>query len=316
MSTSIQNLEDNAERLDRARISLEGLSVGDSFGDLWFFIGRDVTPFEPIEYRKLPAGQWEFTDDTQMALSVFSILRQYGEIDQEQLALSYANRYDRSRGYGPAMHSLLAQIRSGMPWQQAAKSLFSDQGSYGNGAAMRVAPVGAYFADNLEKAAEHAHRSAELTHAHPEASAGAIAVAVAAALAWQLCANSKVPTRQEFIDRVLPLIPDSEVRSKTRLARDMAPGNSVRNAVIMLGNGSGISAQDTVPFTLWCAGEHLDNYEEALWLTAAGGGDVDTNCAIVGGIVAMYTGRAGIPVKWLANREALPDWPFTEQKDD
>jgi ADP-ribosylglycohydrolase len=69
-----------------------------------------------------------------------------------------------------------------------------------------------------------------------------------------------------------------------------------------------VSAQDTVPFCLWCAAKHLDNYEEALWATVSGLGDRDTTCAIVGGIVACYTGAEGIPSNWLAAREPLPDW--------
>ena len=69
-----------------------------------------------------------------------------------------------------------------------------------------------------------------------------------------------------------------------------------------LGNGTGVSCQDTVPFCLWCAGTHLDSYEEALWLTVAGLGDRDTTCAIVGGIVAL---RSEIPTAWLAAREPL-----------
>ena len=75
---------------------------------------------------------------------------------------------------------------------------------------------------------------------------------------------------------------------------------------------SRISAQDTVPFTLWCSGEQLDHYEEAFWLTLSGGGDADTTCAIVGGIVALSTGLDGIPAEWRARREALPDWAFSD----
>jgi ADP-ribosylglycohydrolase len=79
----------------------------------------------------------------------------------------------------------------------------------------------------------------------------------------------------------------------------------------MLGNGTGLSAQDTVPFVLWCAGEHLDDYEQALWLTASGAGDVDTTCAMVGGIVILYTGVQNIPAAWRQAREPLPDWPLS-----
>ncbi len=51
---------------------------------------------------------------------------------------------------------------------------------------MRVAPLGAYFADDLPCLVTEARASAEITHAHPEGQAGAIAVAVAAAWAWHI----------------------------------------------------------------------------------------------------------------------------------
>ena len=79
-----------------------------------------------------------------------------------------------------------------------------------------------------------------------------------------------------------------------------------------LGNGSHITAQDTVPFVLWCAAGSLDDYPAALWRTVSGFGDIDTNCAMVGGIVACATGCAGIPSAWLAAREPLPHWSLAE----
>ena len=51
-----------------------------------------------------------------------------------------------------------------------------------------------------------------------------------------------------------------------------------------------------------------DSYEEALWLTVSGLGDRDTTCAMVGGIVALYTGVKGIPAPWMQAREPLPQW--------
>ena len=148
--------------------------------------------------------------------------------------------------------------------------------------------------------------SSDLTHAHPEGIAGAIAVAAATALAWQLRGSSK-PQPQEFLDRILFMIPNSEVAFKTQLARDLQTHTTIRIAATMLGNGSEVTAQDTVPFVLWSAAHHLDNYESALWHTASGLGDMDTTCAMVGGIVVMYTGIEGIPVEWLNNREPLPE---------
>ena len=99
-----------------------------------------------------------------------------------------------------------------------AASLFEGQGSFGNGAAMRVAPLGAYFADDLERVVEQARRSAEVTHAHPEGVAGAIGIAVAAAWAWRLSQDGNSST--SLIDLVLPNLPASEVQSRLRRALD------------------------------------------------------------------------------------------------
>lgn len=300
------------ERLIRARESLEGLSVGDAFGEQWFFTSRRPKLFVPIKDRTLPAGPWRFTDDTQMALSIVSILRQYGEINQDWLAESFGSHFEHGRGYGLAMYEMLPQIRGGFPWQLAARSLFDGQGSFGNGSAMRVAPLGAFFADDLELVVKQSALSAEVTHKHPEGIAGAIAVAVAAAYAYQFRDSTQLPNNAMFIDLVLPFVPQSEVREGMLKAQQLASDAKIRDAVRALGNGSSVSAQDTVPFALWCAGTHLGNYEEAIWLTISGGGDVDTNCAIVGGIVASCTGVEGIPVEWMKHREPLPDWPFNE----
>ncbi len=310
MEQAAAHAGDREARLARARCSLEGLSVGDAFGER-FFLPPGMA-IARIEERVLPAAPWPYTDDTQMALSIVSILRQYGAIDQDRLAESFAEQYDPSRGYGPAMHGLLRAIRAGRPWSEAARGQFEGQGSYGNGAAMRVAPLGAFFADELDMVVEQAARSAEVTHTHPEGIAGAIAVAVAAAWAWRLGQDQKLPSRPEFLDLILPHVPSSEVRAKIRWARDALASTSVESAVFMLGNGTGVSAQDTVPFVLWCAGEHLHNYEEALWLTVSGLGDRDTTCAMVGGIVSLYCGIDSIPAAWRQAREALPAWPFID----
>jgi ADP-ribosylglycohydrolase len=295
---------EQGQRIERALCALEGLSVGDAFGER-FFLAPEVS-LARIEARVLPEEPWAYTDDTQMALSVVAVLDGYGTIDQEELALSFAEWYEPARGYGPSMHGLLRALRAGEHWQMASKNQFAGQGSFGNGAAMRVAPVGAFFADDLALVVEQAKQSAEITHAHVEAIAGAIAVAVATAWAWRARTETVIPTRAEFLDRILSVIPSSEVRAKVRWARDASEGLSVENAAAMLGNGRQISAQDTVPFALWCAGEYLNNYEEALWQTVRALGDIDTNCAIVGGIVSMYTGIDGIPSRWRKAREALP----------
>jgi ADP-ribosylglycohydrolase len=79
----------------------------------------------------------------------------------------------------------------------------------------------------------------------------------------------------------------------------------VPSAVEVLGNGSRITAPDTVPFALWCAARHIDDFTEALGSAASAGGDNDTNGAIVGGIVVLANGSGAIPEGWLVAREPL-----------
>ena len=138
--------------------------------------------------------------------------------------------------------------------------------------------------------------------------AGAVAVALAAGLAWQMRSSADPPNTQGFLQHVHERLPDSYVRQGIRNAIELPPEASVNTAVAKLGNGSAVTAPDTVPFALWCAARHLSSYEEALWATVSGLGDRDTTCAIVGGIVVMYVGVEGIPPEWLGHREQIPSW--------
>ncbi|MGI4790639.1 MAG: ADP-ribosylglycohydrolase family protein [Janthinobacterium lividum] len=297
-------------RLARAVLSLEGLSVGDAFGERYFTSGAD----ELIAARTLASRPWHYTDDTQMALSIVSVLRQHSEIDQDKLATNFSVHYDEDRGYGDAMNHLVPMIYLAGMWRMMAPRLFSGEGSLGNGAAMRVAPLGAYFADEPALAAAQAVHSAEVTHAHPEGIAGAVAIASAAAYAARLH-GFPLPKCSEFLALILPHVPLGLVADGLCLAASLPADTTVREAARLLGSGYNATAPDTVPFALWCAGQYLGDYEEAMWLTASGLGDIDTTCAIVGGIVALSAGPDSIPSSWITAREPLPRWPFQETSE-
>jgi ADP-ribosylglycohydrolase len=292
-------MPDPRGRLRRALRSLEGLSVGDAFGDRFFTTPHTVEHL--IEQRALPAGVWPITDDTVMALSIVDVLAGQGAIDCDLLAALFGARYrlDPARGYGGTAHGILTRIAAGEPWAEVAGEVFGGTGSMGNGGAMRAAPIGGYFFDDFYQAADAACQSASVTHAHPEGQAGAIAVAVAAA--WVACGGAQP---DEMFAAVLDHTPDGETRAGIEQAAKLPLSYDVRTAVSALGNGTRVISQDTVPFSLWCAARHLGNYEEALWTTVSGLGDRDTTCAIVGGIVALGAGTE-IPPEWLASREPL-----------
>ncbi|RKR85959.1 ADP-ribosylglycohydrolase [Micromonospora pisi] len=286
--------------------SLDGLSVGDALGAQFFVPGVSAEDFAAGH---IPAGPWPWTDDTEMACSIAEQLQTHGRIDQDRLAMAFAERFEPYRGYGGGAVVVLRQIREGAAWRDVARSVFQGQGSMGNGAAMRVAPLGAFHADDSRTAALEAMRSAEVTHAHAEAVLGAVAVAVAAAEAgWGRTVGVR-PEAGELLNSALDHLVESRVRRGIERARTLL-GGSVAEAAYELGNGSQVLAQDTVPFTLWVAATHLHDYPAAIAACVEAGGDVDTTSAIVGGIVAAYTGSGvnGIPRTWLRRREALPDW--------
>ena len=296
---------DHEQRMARARLSLAGLSLGDGFGEQFFgHHAREI--LQPR--RELPPGPWPWTDDTAMALSIVDVLDGRGGIDQDDLAGRFASRFaaDPTRGYGPGTAVLLDAVGAGASWRDAAGMMFSGTGSWGNGSAMRVAPVGAYFAADPAEAVRQAHLSAVVTHAHPDGQAGAIAVAVAAAAAWDVRDSDRPDRGVALLEAAIAHTPDSQVRDGLLKAADLATGDA-QIASAVLGCGERISCSDTVPFCLWCAARSLDSFEEAMWTTASALGDVDTTCAIVGGIVALAVGSEGLPPEWLARREPLPD---------
>lgn len=277
---------DALTRLARARRSLDGLSVGDALGCLARVVDR-----------QLPPGPWPYTDDTAMACSVVEALQQQGTLDPDALFQRLARRYraEPNRGYGPGMILLFHQVGQGMAWETAVRDLFgSGEGSFGNGAAMRVAPVGAYFAEGYEEVVAQARTSALATHAHPEGIAGAVAVAVAAAAA--------VRGEPDLFGPVLEHTPPGLTRDGLERARKLQA--TAEEAARELGSGQQVTSQDTVPFCLWCASRYRDSYVECFWSTLAGQGDKDTTCAISGSIVALSADD--LPDEWLARREPLP----------
>lgn len=288
--------------IDRARVALEGLSVADAFGEQWLHAGPAARE-AGLGRRVAPVGRtWMWTDDTAMAVSIVEVLAARGGIDPELLADAFARRYigDPARGYGRGAHAVLAEIAQGIPYDIAARQLFEGQGSCGNGGGMRSAPVGAYFAGELDAVVDHATRSAVPTHAHPDGIAGAVAIAVATSLVFT---GERDP--RAILETVAARTPTGPTQHGLRRALSMLRADPMTVAA-ELGNGSNVLAADTVPFAVWCAATHVADYTAGLWACCEVGGDIDTTCAMVGGIVVGAVGLAGIPETWRSSREALP----------
>jgi len=183
----------------------------------------------------------------------------------------------------------------------------------GNGAAMRVSPIGAYYFNDLEMVKQLAIQSAEITHTNIEGITGAIAVAVATAIATQIELAHKTMPPKVFIENVLKELPNSDTKAKINKSLAIPYTYNIETVKTILGNGSKIMAQDTVPFAIWCAAYNLYNFEEALWKAVSILGDRDTICAIVGGITMMSTEEKNIPQEWVRKVEDFDTSVFRTQ---
>jgi ADP-ribosylglycohydrolase len=278
-------------RLARAYRSLEGLSVGDALGNQ----GLEHASDRP----------WTWTDDTAMAIEVVECLSSAKAIHPEELAAAFARRFEKDpgRGYGAGTFSILKGVCRGESWRELAAAVFGGQGSMGNGAAMRAAPIGAYFSDDFERVASEARTSALPTHAHVDGQAGAIAVAVAAAVASRIGMGESVAP-ETVLRAPLRYLPDGPTKSYLEKIAAVPLSADPHRVSAIFGNGSQVLSSDTVPFCLWCVARHSRSYEEAVFSVIDVGGDQDTTGAIVGGIVALSS--SGPPEAWRDAREALP----------
>ncbi|WP_298417555.1 ADP-ribosylglycohydrolase family protein [uncultured Kordia sp.] len=288
----------NTHRLQLAQKSLLGNSIGDAFGESFF--GPEGAVYSAIHFREIPQTNWEFTDDTVMAIAIYTSLEMFGEINQDFIAKAFARNYhlDFNRGYGPAMHRTMRAIEAGENWKEVSKAAFSGMGSMGNGGAMRAGLIGAYFYDDLKKMKKQAFLSSEITHANEEGCVGAMAVAIATAINTQLLIENKTLEPNEFIKKIVVELPNCDTTSKIRKSLTVFPNYDIRTVVSILGNGVKMIAQDTVPISIWIAAHYQTNFKEAIWRAVSALGDRDTICAIVGAITIMNTKDENIPVDW------------------
>lgn len=274
--------------------SLRGLSVGDAYGQSRVMRGFRMTVGDG-------PGSWPWTDGTHMALSVVEALAAHGALDPDTLATALARRYGQEphRGYAVGAVAVFEGLLAGEHWSRVAPSLFGGQGSYGSGAAMRAAPVGAFFAGDPPRAAMEIDRSSVVTHSHLEGRVGAVAVAVTAAM----LAAPDPPRGDALLRAVAAGLP----RSRTRAGIESAVRHSAADldaAATQLGTGRQLTSMDTVPFCLWVVARHGRNFERAITMACQPAGAQDAVGAIVGGLAALLDAR--IPPEWLRLREPLP----------
>ncbi|MCH7230935.1 ADP-ribosylglycohydrolase family protein [Glycomyces sp. L485] len=260
-----------------------------------------------------PSSPLRWTDDTaQMLVLAAHLAECTGEIRREALAAALARAWEAEpgRGYGMGAVRVLSQVRSGVPWQRAAASVFGGAGSWGNGAAMRVAPVGLVAGLSLDDIARAAAASAQVTHAHQLGIDGAVVQAVAVAVAAR---TSRL--RRLAADDLIAVVAQyartpeftAELRSVPGLLEGAASDIAARFACDATALGS-------VPAAIAVFLRHPDEPADAIAEAIGLGGDTDTIAAMTGALAGARCGEGAIPASWaLRLEQSMRVWTVAGQ---
>jgi len=276
--------------------SLGGTGVGDSLG------ARSEGSFMPREVSQI--GN-RYTDDTHMMIGVAGSLVESKGFNAKHMINTFIKNYEAEpwRGYGPGPPRIFRLVKQGASWDKAAKQLYSG-GSFGNGSAMRVAPVGCFYHDDPILLKEIAYKSSRLTHSHELGIEGAVLQAYAIALAI----NTNLIDRDVFLEELENFVKTDVYKGKIKKIRKLLSVKADRTAVVK-GLGNGIEAFNSVPTAIYSFLAN-PNFAEAVIYAVSLGGDTDTIGAMTGAIAGAYWGVEAIPGKW---RDRLENGKFIEK---
>ncbi|MDV6011277.1 ADP-ribosylglycohydrolase family protein [Haloechinothrix sp. LS1_15] len=292
---------------------LLGTALGDAFGAA--FEGRPFVDGSEVDAATAPLASAEVlvhTDDTALTLVLAEHIadRVAGRaavadpLDEDALAREFAAawRGEPWRGYGSGAALIFKLICEGAPWREATYSLFGGAGSYGNGGAMRAAPV-AIAGNGLHLAAELGRRQAVLTHAHEHGQRGAELQAAASYLALERDPAPLVLDADQFRQDLARVVRSREWHEKLdRIGELLLTGAPPEHAARALGND--VSALGSVPLALLAFLTTPDDPVATVRYAIRAGGDTDTIAAMAGALSGARNGVAALPESWIARVEA------------
>lgn len=278
---------------------LLGLAVGDALGGCFEghtsggIVGRYINRRVLLE--SPPRAPLYYTDDTQMAIGVAEALLQDHAIVEATLCRAFISNFQPNRGYGRGARVVLGAMEDGKDYKAVAENHFPG-GSYGNGAAMRVAPVGMFFHHDLNQVWQQARLSAVPTHVHPLGIEGAQILATAVAL----CLRMPQWDRHAFFEQLLSRCVSGVFRAKLEMAA------SVQGESDLIPLGNGIEAHESVATAIACFTLAPNDYWEVISSAIFLGGDTDTIAAMAGSLSGAFLGVDAIPMNLIALLEETP----------
>ncbi|MGB9627723.1 MAG: ADP-ribosylglycohydrolase family protein [Thermodesulfobacteriota bacterium] len=274
--------------------AMVGSALGDAIGELAFRYREKNQLLSIIERTE----KLTYTDDTAMAIGLAESILEKRGVDQPHLGDTFCRNFYQEpwRGYAsgpPTIFSLVKNLR--LSYVEAARNLFGGTGSMGNGAAMRIVPVGLFF-HHSENLYEIACASAQVTHAHPVGMDGAAVQAWAIANVVERDPEKEFPL-ESFIKGLISFSRTEEIRSKMEQVRELILREvSPRVAADCLGRS--VAVDESLPFAIYSFLRYPKSFEDCLFCAILNGGDRDTLGAMACGISGAYLGIDAIPSPW------------------
>lgn len=285
------------QKLSKFIGSLIGTAIGDSLGARFegASVIREVNDIGP-----------RYTDDTAMTIGVAESLIDKKGFDYWHMVERFIQNYEKEpwRRYGSGPPRIFRMMQSGrMGFGMLDRDLYPG-GSFGNGGAMRIGPVGLLYHDDPLSIREIAYHTAGITHSNELALEGAAVQACAVALA--VLADPQDIRSKEFLGTLRIFTKSGPYQEKIKLIIKLLDENPVMKDVVnVLGNG--IEALQSVPTAIYSFLATPD-FESAVLYAVSLGGDTDTIGAMTGAISGACYGVEGIPAQWrdkVENREYI-----------
>jgi ADP-ribosyl-[dinitrogen reductase] hydrolase len=261
-----------------------GCLLGGALGDAW------GGPFEgrigPVDFEIPPFPV--LSDETQLTLATCQSIVQSGEICPENIARHFLRWYKAGQIHGMGSSTLKAMrdLATGTHW-----ALAGGRGEFaaGNGAAMRVAPLG-FILDPTDSQQRVLIRDVcRITHHNDEAYVGGLAVV----LAVRAVLTGAWSPEESFLDYVANRLPDSGVRD--RIQQILSLQTSAFEVAARFGATGHVV--DSVPLALYCAQAIAkDTLPAVIEQAISVGGDTDTIASITGQLAGMIVGFNGVPL--------------------
>ena len=290
---------------DKFKGAILGCFLGDAFGSGFEGMNPEKAMFHLGNLSKIFPRN--YTDDTDMTLALAESIIQSSGVSPEDIAKQFSLYCDLTRGYAIGTIKAVLALRAGLKWYEVARIVFRD-GSFGNGAAMRVSPVGLFYHHDLENLQMATMKQANITHVHPLGQWGSVMQATSIGLA--VAENPKQPIKKEQmvinLRETLWGGPIEYMRALNKIEEIVAQEKKLdaREVVRLLGNG--VEAHLSVPSACYIAIAYSPDFYDAIRAAISLGGDTDTIAGMVGAIVGAHVGEKGLPVEWIDQLEDGP----------